>query len=1133
MSSHSTQANPSPSSMLSKRANELYLTGQFEEALILYERLNKLFDGSLFQANIRSCRQHLLGGRAIVSPRKSIKNLRVACILDEFSYTCFSPECSLLQLNPTNAISELSEFNPDILFVESAWRGKDDLWRNKIATNGEEINSILIWCRSHNVPTAFWNKEDPVHFSSFLTIAQEFDFVFTTDFDCLARYKAVLKSDRVFLLPFACQPKIHNPIEHRPRRDGICFAGAYYSKYPDRSRDLAEFIHRLPRFKPLEIFDRNHGKDNPLYQFPDTYKPFIVGCLPPDRIDEAYKGYNYAVNLNSVKQSQTMMARRVFELLASNTTIISNYSRAIRLLFGDLVISSDDGEYILRMLTNTSSCYQKKLALAGLRKVLLEHTYTNRLYYVASKAIPDVEMTPHIAIVAIGIASSKEDADSIIHSFIKQTHRQKHLLLICSFKDAEAINPYLSQEDCITIISSLPEMAEQVQGLSSVNTWIAKINPHDFYGKNYLLDLALATIYTDEKIIGKCSHYELSEGMPKLVNPGLSYRICKNAFSSAYMFDSSLIQSNNNLFADGRILQSDPIRFDSILSIDYFNYCRNCNDKNYSDSISEEIEDATINSGITLSELIKRSDLEKPAERAQVAKSSWCAKRISSLISSSFPEISIDNHNTTMNISSSLGTGKHQYLYSKSIIKIDDLPSREKFETFLEITPGLDIQYVFLFLDSQKQKIGSAILGANQNQSTQVDIHTAYIRFGLRIAGSGNSEIKTLDWNHRDLSASSILGRGDYLVITNHYPSYDDLYRNGFLHSRVSAYQSAGCSMDVFRLRADQAVTFDEFNNVDVITGSQEALHSLIKNSNYKGLLIHFLDPLIWDVVRHYIDNVKITVWVHGAEIQPLHRREYNYTSGEDLEKAQSMSDARMKFWRGLLKSIHKNLRLVFVSQYFADEVMEDIGFHLPVDAFTVIHNPIDTELFSFIPKDPAQRKKILSIRPYASRKYANDLSVAAILEISKEPWFSELEITMIGDGSLFDATLEPLRSFSNINLERRFLTQHEIAQLHKEYGLFLSPTRMDAQGVSRDEAMSSGLVPLTNNVAAIPEFTDANCAILAPADDYKNLALGISSLYKDPDLFVEMSTNAALRVRSQSSAKLIIQKELDFITQN
>ena len=52
---------------------------------------------------------------------------------------------------------------------------------------------------------------------------------------------------------------------------------------------------------------------------------------------------------------------------------------------------------------------------------------------------------------------------------------------------------------------------------------------------------------------------------------------------------------------------------------------------------------------------------------------------------------------------------------------------------------------------------------------------------------------------------------------------------------------------------------------------------------------------------------------------------------------------------------------------------------------------------------------------------------------------------------------------------------------MHKKNGIFMVPTRLDSQGVSRDEAMSSGLVPITNNVAAIPEFVDDTCGMLAP----------------------------------------------------
>lgn len=207
---------------------------------------------------------------------------------------------------------------------------------------------------------------------------------------------------------------------------------------------------------------------------------------------------------------------------------------------------------------------------------------------------------------------------------------------------------------------------------------------------------------------------------------------------------------------------------------------------------------------------------------------------------------------------------------------------------------------------------------------------------------------------------------------------------------------------------------------------------------------------------------------------------------------------------------------------------MEDIGFRIPEEHYTIIHNPIDTDVFSYQAKSPAQRKKVLSIRPYASAKYANDLSVKAIELLADKPWFNDMEFRMIGDGPLFDNILEPLRQFRNVFIERRFLKQSEIAALHKEYGIFLSPTRMDAQGVSRDEAMASGLVPVTNGVTAIPEFVDERCGILAPGEDSVAMAEGIAALYEKPELFVSMSEQAALRVKSQSSKNKIVDAEIE-----
>ena len=96
--------------------------------------------------------------------------------------------------------------------------GKEDKWQKAISRGSDSLSGIISWCKRNGVPTAFWNKEDPVHFLTFINVAEMFDYVFTTDVDCIARYKAVLRHDNVLLLPFACQPAIHNPLEKYERR---------------------------------------------------------------------------------------------------------------------------------------------------------------------------------------------------------------------------------------------------------------------------------------------------------------------------------------------------------------------------------------------------------------------------------------------------------------------------------------------------------------------------------------------------------------------------------------------------------------------------------------------------------------------------------------------------------------------------------------------------------------------------------------------------------------------------------------------------------------------------------------------------------------------------------------------------
>lgn len=70
-----------------------------------------------------------------------------------------------------------------------------------------------------------------------------------------------------------------------------------------------------------------------------------------------------------------MFARRVFELMSSNTLVISNYSRGTDEMFGDLIVYPDKQPQRLRALSDTDI---NELRQRALHKVLGEHTYQQR-----------------------------------------------------------------------------------------------------------------------------------------------------------------------------------------------------------------------------------------------------------------------------------------------------------------------------------------------------------------------------------------------------------------------------------------------------------------------------------------------------------------------------------------------------------------------------------------------------------------------------------------------------------------------------------------------------------------------------------------------------------------------------------
>ncbi|MGB5953135.1 MAG: glycosyltransferase, partial [Ornithinimicrobium sp.] len=313
--------------------------------------------------------------------------LRVAVILDQFSATAFFYEWDQDPV-PRQGWQEHVEKNPpDVLFVESAWAGNDRAWRlTMTGTDGpaSDLVDLVRWCQQRDIPTVFWNKEDPPNYDVFKATAALFDYVFTVDADRIPAYQADLGHDRIFLLPFAAQPRIHNPIR-RPtttmRR--VAFAGTYFAqKHPGRR---AQMDILLPAAGPLglDIFSRMQGKDK-RYQFPSPYDRSVIGSLTYQQMLGAATAYRVFLNVNSVTASPSMCSRRLFELSAAQTAVLSTPAAAIEPYFDDTITVARDtagAETALKLLLDQDE-YRDRLALRAHRHVFDKHLYTHRVQEV-------------------------------------------------------------------------------------------------------------------------------------------------------------------------------------------------------------------------------------------------------------------------------------------------------------------------------------------------------------------------------------------------------------------------------------------------------------------------------------------------------------------------------------------------------------------------------------------------------------------------------------------------------------------------------------------------------------------------------------------------------------------------------
>jgi hypothetical protein len=526
------------------------------------------------------------GRRSAPVNRDRGSRLTVGCILDEFSAASFAPECELIPLRPVDWEKSLQERPIDLLLVESAWHGNGNLWENQIASTPkcttDELARLVQSCKKRNVPTVFWNKEDPSHFDRFIHCAPWFDYVFTSDANMLGQYRSVLKHDRVFPLAFAAQPAIHNPIADAVRLRRVCFAGSYYAQDHDERRVDLDVLLRPALGFGLDIYDRQHGLTGPeakAFRFPEIYRPAIRGGLTYAEMIALYKRYRVFLNVNSVKHSPTMCSRRVFELLACGTPVLSSYATAISELIGSDIVhfteSAQETKVHLDRLLHDSDHWARTSA-QGIRAVLARHTYSQRWSEICQAAGLPVSARPAPTVWIIAEAKTMSQTRRVAETLTRQTCRTFRLTLLAP----KSIAPRAVE----LLRSALPGINVEVvsQSTSSVNRlldqefegylWFPDLR--DYYGDHFLGDSLLATLYSDADVIGKASFYgaKASGGTLSLNAPGKEFRWRPSVSPGSMIAKAAALDSEQRrALLKGRSLPGSKLK---ILSVDRYNYVK-------------------------------------------------------------------------------------------------------------------------------------------------------------------------------------------------------------------------------------------------------------------------------------------------------------------------------------------------------------------------------------------------------------------------------------------------------------------------------------------------------------------------------------------------------------------------------
>ena len=363
----------------------------------------------------------------------------VGVIGDVYMYNFYKDVfTSVHYLSPDN-YQKVLEKDLDILIYTTCWKGiSNEEWRGVKFRDAPKkaLSEILAYAEKHNIKTVFQTIEDPSNFDYFLPVAEKFEYIFTTDTDCIERYKEELGHNRVFFGEYGVNPQFNNPIGcRRDIRNAAFFAGSYPKRYKERCEDMETIFDSIVDSNgELLIADRNFGANSEDLVYPERFQSSVLPPVQHSILQKLHKLFRYNLNFNSIKQSPTMCAMRVYELQAQGNGFISNYASSVFNKFPGIRIIPYKQDMSFDF-EDDETWEEYRANISNIREVLNSKTS----YQVVSTLLKNIGLKSTVKKDITILVICKKKTDKIESSFEAQAYCHKLLIEESELKDWDNI----------------------------------------------------------------------------------------------------------------------------------------------------------------------------------------------------------------------------------------------------------------------------------------------------------------------------------------------------------------------------------------------------------------------------------------------------------------------------------------------------------------------------------------------------------------------------------------------------------------------------------------------------------------------------------------------------------------------